>query len=173
MLTREQKKEVIQEISDKIKNADSVLLIDFTGLSVSEINNLRKLLRNSGIEMKVVKKTLIQRAMTLSDILNFNVSQFPFSVALVFSPEEGSVVSKEIYNFSKKNQLLKILGGIINNVFVDSNQIVSLAKIPSREILLSQLLSVFNALPKALVGVLGGNLRKLVVVLDQVSKIKK
>jgi large subunit ribosomal protein L10 len=172
MLSKEQKREIVKQMTERIQKSDSILLADFTGLNVSDSNNLRKILRNSGIEMKVVKKTLIQRAMISSGILDFNVFQFPSSVALIFSPEEGPIASKEIHNFAKKNESLKILGGIVNNVFVDSDKIVSLAKIPSREILLSQLLSVFNSLPKALVGVLGGNLQKFVFALNQISKTK-
>jgi large subunit ribosomal protein L10 len=170
MLTRQQKSKIIEEFTKKAKNSQSILLVDFTGLKVSEIQELRRILKKDGVEMKVIKKTLVQRVLDASGISKFNIFQFPASVALVFSPEEGTAISKNVYEFSKKAKTLKILGGFINKNFADAETIVKLAKLPSREVLLSQLVYVLNSLPRALVGVLHGNLRKLVVALDQIAK---
>jgi len=170
MLTRQQKSKTIEEFSKKGRNARAILMVDFTGLKVSEMKELRRSLIKEGIEIKVIKKTLIQRILKLAGAQNFNIFQFPGPIALIFSPEEGILASKNIYEFSKKSKTFKILGGFIDKNFVDAEMIVKLAKLPSREVLLSQLVYVLNSLPRALVGVLHGNLQKLVIALDRITK---
>jgi len=172
MLTRDQKVKIAEEFSQKAKNSQAILLVDFTGLKMSEIQSLRRDLKQNGVEMKVIKKTLAQRVLKSAGIPDFNIFQFPASIAMVFSPEEGIIVSKNIYDFSKKSKTLKILGGFIGKDYVDVEMIVKLAKLPSREVLLGQLVYVLNSLPRTLVGVLHGNLRKLVIALDQIAKTK-
>lgn len=175
MLTRAQKSQIIDELTEKTKASKSVLMVDFSGLKVSEANVLRKSLREAGIEMKAAKKTLVQRILKNAGINDFNVFQFPASIALIFSPEEGMVASKNVYEFSKKlkDRAFKILGGFMDGRFINAEMVVTLAKLPSREVLLSQLLYVLNSMPRALVGVLQGNLRKLVFALDAIAKAKK
>lgn len=172
MLTRDQKTKIIEEFSKKVKDSQSTLLVDFTGLKMSEMQSLRRNLRQSRVEMKVIKKTLVQRILKGAGVSDFNIFQYPASVAMVFSPEEGIIASKSVYDFSKKSKTLKILGGFIGKNFIDVEMIVKLAKLPSREVLLGQLVYVLNSLPRTLVGVLHGNLRKLVIALDQISKTK-
>ncbi len=173
MITKEQKIKIVSDITEKIKKSKAILMVDFTGLGVEESNSLRQEMKKEGIEMKVLKKTLTQRALISSGINNVDVYSFPASVAMIFSPEEGAIISKKAFDFSKKNkEKFEILGGIISNNFVTPEYIVSLAKLPSREVLLSQLLSVLNSLPQGLVAVLNGNISKLVVALDQISKSK-
>jgi large subunit ribosomal protein L10 len=174
MLTRAQKSQIIDELTEKTKASKSVLMVDFSGLKVSEANELRKSLREAGIEMKAAKKTLVQRILKNAGINDFNVFQFPASIALIFSPEEGMVASKSVYEFSKKlkDRAFKILGGFMDGRFINAEMVVTLAKLPSREVLLSQLLYVLNSMPRALVGVLQGNLRKLVFALDAIAKTK-
>jgi len=175
MLTRQQKSQIIDDLTKKVKESQSVLMIDFTSLKVSEVNELRKILRESGIEMKAAKKTLVQRILKNAGIKDFNVFQFPASIALIFSPEEGMIASKGVYEFSKKlkDRAFKILGGFMDGRFINNEMVVTLAKLPSREVLLSQLLYVLNSMPRALVGVLQGNLRKLVFAVDAIAKAKK
>jgi large subunit ribosomal protein L10 len=172
MLTRDQKVNLLDEFGKKAEKSRAILLVDFTGLKVGEVKELRRTLKGIGIEFKVLKKTLVQRILKVAGIVNFNIFQFPSSTALVLSPEEGLDASKAIYDFSKKNKTFKILGGFIDKSFISSEMIVNLAKLPSREVLLSQLVYVLNSLPRALVGVLNGNLLKLVIAIDQIAKKK-
>lgn len=159
MLTKQNKIDLVKDITDRIKKSASVLLVDFTGLKVAEISNLRNTLRKQEIGTKVVKKTLIQRAMNESGIVGFDVSQFPSSIALIFSPEDGLIVSKEAYDFSKKQKNLKILGGILNSNFTPADEVIVLAKLPSREGLLGQLAGMLNNIPGS-----------FVIALDQIAK---
>jgi len=171
VLTRQQKEKIVEEFSKKTEKAKAVLLVDFGGLKVSKMQKLRRLLKKDGMELKITRKTLIQRILEAAGIKNFSVFQFPASVALVFSPEEGIVAAKNVYEFSKEAKTFKILGGFIGQNFIEAEMIVKLAKLPSREVLLSQLVFVLNSIPRALVGVLSGNLRKLVIALDAIAKI--
>ncbi len=146
-------------------------MVDFTGLKVADLRNLRRELKSNGMELKVVKKTLVQKMLSREGI-DFNVFTFPASIALVFSPEEGLMASKIVYRFSseKKEPKLKILGGFINKNFFSADNVVELAKLPSKEVLLSQLVYTLNSLPRTLVGVLNGNIQKLVIALDAIAK---
>lgn len=172
MLSREKKSKIIEDLIKEIKESQAVLLVDFSGLKVAQDRELRKILKEVGIKMKIAKKTLIQRAFQQSGI-KFNIYQFPASVALVFSPEEGIVVSKKIYEFSKTNEALKILGGFLNNEFLSAEEIKELAKLPSREILLSQLIYLLDYLPRTLVGVLKNGFSKLAIALEAIAKKKE
>lgn len=82
------------------------------------------------------------------------------------------MASKTVYKFSseKKEPQLKILGGFINKNFFSAERIIELAKLPSKEVLLSQLVYTLNSLPRTLVGVLNGNIQKLVIALDAIAK---
>jgi len=171
MLSREQKAKILKELTEKITKTPAVLMVDFTGLKVSDLEHLRRELKNNGIEMKVTKKTLIQK-MFSNNNLNFDVFSFPGSLALIFSPDEGIVASRITYKFSsqKKEPKLKILGGFINKSFFSAERIIELAKLPSKEVLLSQLVYILNSLPRTLVGVLKNNIQKLVIALDAIAK---
>lgn len=171
MLTKTQKSQILKELIEKIEKNPAVLMVDFTGLKVSDLENLRKELKQQGIELKITKKTLIQKMFSHEGI-NFNAFSLPGPVGLIFSPEEGIVASKIVYNFSniKKEPKLKIAGGFINKIFFSAEQIIDLAQLPSKEVLLSQLVYILNSLPRTLVGVLDDNIQKLVIALDAVAK---
>lgn len=171
MLTKQQKAKIIEELKEKIEKNPAVLMVDFAGLKVADLENLRRELKKQGIELKITKKTLIQKMFSHSGI-NFNVFNFPGSIGLIFSPEEGIAASKITYKFSseKKEPKLKILGGFINKIFFSADKIVELAKLPSKEVLLTQLVYTLNSLPRTLVGVLNGNIQKLVIALDAITK---
>lgn len=171
MLTKQQKSTIIEELKEKIEKNPTALLIDFTGLKVNDLESLRRELKKQKIELKITKKTLIQKMLAHAAI-NFNIFNFSGSVGLIFSPEEGIEASKIAYKFSseKKEPRLKILGGFINKKFFSAEKIIELAKLPSKEILLSQLVYTLNSLPRTLVGVLNGNIQKLAIALDAIAK---
>lgn len=103
MLTRAQKEKILNDLMDKINKNPAVLMVDFTGLKVADLRNLRRELKSNGMELKVVKKTLVQKMLSREGI-DFNVFTFPASIALVFSPEEGLMASKIVYRFSSEKR---------------------------------------------------------------------
>lgn len=167
MLTRKQKQELIEKLSEKLKIAKSVVFADYKGLKVAQLKELRRKLKGSRVELKVAKKTLIDLALKEAGIKDVSSKSLDGQVALAFSFNDEISAPKLLNEFSRKNVSLKILGAILEGKFLEQAQAMVLAKIPSREQSLSQLVNVLNAPVSGLVSVLQGNLRGLVFVLSQ------
>jgi len=171
MLTRKQKEKIIDLNLKDFKEANAFIFIDFTGLKFSEMQDLRKKIKNKAGILRALKRTL---ADIVFGKLNLPTKAKEFSgssLAVAIGKEKNeSDLAKEIYNFSKKSDFCKILGGIIGGKFVSPDFIVNLAKLPSREVLLGRVVFGVSSPLRGLVNVLSGNIRGLAVVL---SKIKK
>lgn len=157
-------------IKKNVKESNNLFIVKYSGLSGPELNALRLSLRDAKSELFVVKNTIARRA--LKDLgkesLSSNVEG---PCGFVFAPEPLSV-SKVLYNFSKDHAELKLEGGILADAIIGGDQIVSLAKLPSREVLLGRAFGAMKSPITGLVMVLKGNLRKLVYALDQVRQKK-
>lgn len=142
--TVEAKQAVVQEIADKFKSAASVVVVDYRGLTVSQVTELRKQLREAGVEFKVYKNTLVRRATVEvgHDELN-EVLTGPNAIA--FSSEDVVAPARIINNFAKENEQLEIKAGLIEGAYASVEEVKALAELPSREGLLSMLLSVLQA----------------------------
>lgn len=169
MLTKEQKQELVNDLVDKFSKTKLTAFIDFSYLNVAQISDLRKKLRELGADLKVAKKRLIDLALEKVGLKEIKVKEFEGQIALVFGYEDEIAPAKAIYQFSLKNEPMKILGGVLDGQFLGKDQILFLAKLSSREQLLSKLVSCLNAPLSGLVSVLNGNLRNFVYLL---SKIK-
>ena len=140
----EQKQQHVEVISEQLKNSVSTVLVDYRGLKVSEVTELRKQLRDAGIEFKVYKNTMVRRAAEsqgLSELNEFLVGPS----AIAFSNEDVIMPAKIIHEFSKKHEALEIKAGVIEGSFVPAEDVRSIASLPSRDGLLSMLLSVLQA----------------------------
>ena len=167
-ITRQKKEEVISQIREKIDKAQSVIITDYKGLAVDEINELRNKLREKEVEYKVVKFTLLRLALKQVGFDKVELGDFEaHPIALAFGYKDEVETAKTVYEFTKEHEMLDILGGISgrNNVSVDT--IINLALLPSREELYTKLVGSINAPLSGLVNVLSGNLRGLVSVLGQ------
>ena len=155
-----QKEEEVSSLAEKIKNAKFVLLTDYRGISVGEVTELRNTLRNANSEYKVIKNNIIKRALDANGESGLDeVLEGPTAVVMT----EGDYLEplKAIYKFSKDNEFYKIKGGIIEGKIVSTEELITLAKLPSRQELLAKL-----------AGALLGNITKLAVALDQVKDQK-
>ena len=140
----EQKQQHVEVIAEQLKNSVSTVLVDYRGLTVSEVTELRKQLRDAGIEFKVYKNTMVRRAADsqgLSELNEFLVGPS----AIAFSNEDVIMPAKIIHEFSKKHEALEIKAGVIEGSFVPAEDVKSIASLPSRDGLLSMLLSVLQA----------------------------
>lgn len=138
------KQTVIDEISNKIEGAQSVVLAEYQGLSVAQFEDLRTQLRNEGVELKIYKNTLTQRAVEKTghgDLRNDLVGPN----AIAFSNDDVVAAARIMVDFSKENEALKIKSGIVEGNVVDIKTITEIASLPSREGLLSMLLSCLQA----------------------------
>ena len=155
----EQKASIVEEIKNKFENAKSVVLFNARGLKVSEVNELRRSLRESGSDYKVYKNTLAKRAVEGTDYDLASYLEGP--TAISFSKDELAPV-KIISDFAKDHKALEVKVGIVEGKLADVNALKEYAKIPSREGLLTML-----------AGGMIGVVRDLSICLDLYSKQKE
>ena len=155
-----QKKAEVKELAEKMKNAKLILLADYRGINVSDVTEIRSKLRKVNAQYSVIKNNITRRALAECNIEGLD-EQLEGPVAVIMSNEDYLEPSKIIYEFSKANEYYKIKGGVIDGKVVSAEEIITLAKLPSRETLIAQL-----------AGALLGNITKLAVALDQVQKQK-
>lgn len=140
----QQKVQLVAEVSDKFKESAATVFTDYRGLTVAQVTELRKQLREAGIEYRVLKNTLLRRATAATDLTDLD-EHLVGPTAVAFSKEDVVAPAKIIADFAKKNTALEIKAGIVEGQVVDMAQIKALADLPSREGLLSMLLSVLQA----------------------------
>ncbi|MBD3949046.1 50S ribosomal protein L10 [Tuanshanicoccus lijuaniae] len=138
------KQEEVTVVAQELKNAASVVVVDYLGLTVEEVTNLRKELRENGVQMKVVKNTILRRAAAEAGIEGLE-STFVGPSAVVFSENEVVAPAKVVAKYADKIEPLSIKGGMIEGKVASVDEINALAKLPDREGLLSMLLSVLQA----------------------------
>ena len=156
-----QKKKEVSELAEKMKEAKIILLTDYRGINVSDVTKLRAELRNSKSEYRVIKNNITRRALAEAGIEGLdNLLEGP--TAVIMNNENYLETAKAIYNYSKDNDFYKIKGGVIDGKVMTAEEIITLAKLPSKETLLSML-----------AGALLANISKLAVALDQVKQQKE
>ena len=155
------KHEKVNELAQEIKEAKVVLLTDYRGITVTDVTKLRKDLREADAEYKVIKNNIIKRALDANGESALDEA-LEGPVALVIGKDDYLAPSKVIYNFTKDHDFYKIKGGIIEGKVMTAEEIITLAKLPSRQELLAKL-----------AGALLGNITKLAVALDQVKAQKE
>ena len=140
----ETKQVQVQEITEKFQSAASIVVVDYRGLNVAQVTELRKQLREAGVEFKVFKNTLVRRATEVAGVEAIN-EFLTGPNAIAFSKEDVIAPAKIINEFAKKNEKLEIKAGIIEGTVASVEDVKALAELPSREGLLSMLLSVLQA----------------------------
>lgn len=140
----ENKKKIVAEIVEKLKASKATILVDYRGLDVAAVTELRKRLREAGVEFKVYKNTLLRRATQETDLTAID-EHLVGPTAIAFSNEDVVAPAKVLNNFAKENEALEIKTGIIEGNVVSLDEIKELAELPSREGLLAMLLSVLQA----------------------------
>ena len=135
----ELKQPIVQEISEAISGAASVVVVDYRGLTVAEDTQLRKQLREAGISYKVYKNTLVSRAVEGTEFESLReVLEGPSAFAI--SAEDATAPARVLAEFAKKAPKLEIKAGVVEGTYYDANGMQAISSIPSREILLGRLL---------------------------------
>ncbi|MDP3784711.1 MAG: 50S ribosomal protein L10 [bacterium] len=171
-LTREQKSNILKDLTGKFSRAKAAILVDFNKLSVSKAMELRRNLKAVDAEYKVAKKTLVNRVLRSGKFENADLDSFKTQVGIVFSYADPVPMASSLFKFSKINEAFKILGGFLGLNWQNKDKIIALAKLPSREILLGRLVYTIAAPLSGLVGVLSGNMRNFVGVLNSIRSKK-
>ncbi|MGG1635939.1 50S ribosomal protein L10 [Paenibacillus sp. FSL A5-0031] len=140
----QEKQEAVAVIAAKIANSSSTVVADYRGLNVAQVTELRKQLREAGIEFQVLKNSLVRRATEGTDYVELN-NILTGPTAIAFGKEDAVAPAKILNDFAKKNDALKLKGGVVEGKVVSQEEIKALAELPSRDGLLSMLLSVLQA----------------------------
>jgi len=140
---KQAKQAVITDIQEKIDSAKSVVLVNYIGLNVEEVSELRNQFRAVNVEYKVLKNTMISRAATNLGIEGLD-DHLKGTTALAFSYEDPTAGPKVIKDFIKKTKKTEIKCGLLGKEFMDTAQVEALASVPNKEVLVAMLLSVMN-----------------------------
>jgi large subunit ribosomal protein L10 len=170
--TRTEKEAKVAEVAERLNTASAAYLADLSGMSVEKLTNFRRVCRDNGIRLEVVKNTLIQRAAKDTPYAALE-PHLQGPTALLTTTEDQVAPARVLEKFIKENKLPKVKVACLAGDVYDETAVQALAKLPSREALLGQLLSVLNAPLTQLVGVLSATARNLANVLDQVAKKKE
>jgi large subunit ribosomal protein L10 len=144
MNIRQEKEQIVTDIAEKLQGSVCTVVTDYRGLNVAQVTELRAKLRDAGIEYKVLKNTLTRLATSQSNLTDLD-TYLTGPTAIAFSTTDVVAPAKILSDFAKKNQALEIKAGIVEGQVVDVTRIKQLADLPSREGLLSMLLSVLQA----------------------------
>ncbi|HHY92587.1 MAG TPA: 50S ribosomal protein L10 [Firmicutes bacterium] len=171
-MARPEKEATVAELKEKLSRAQSVILTNYRGLTVAEMTELRKKLREAGLEYKVAKNTLTSIA--ARDFVGEELDRLlPGPTGLAFSYTDPVAPAKILGEFAKAHKALEIKGGILQNKVIDADGVKALADLPPREVLIAQLLGVLQGPIRGLVTVLSGPQRNLVYALEAIRKQKE
>ena len=151
-----QKEEEVKALAAKMKDAKLVLLTDYRGISVADDTALRTEVRKANAEYKIIKNNIVKRALNANGENGLD-SLLEGPTAVIMTSEDYLEPTKAIYNFTKSNEFYKIKGGIIEGKVMTAEEIIAIAKLPSRDTLLSML-----------AGGLLATISKFAIALDQV-----
>jgi len=171
-VTRKNKEIALQELQEAFKGAKSIVFADYRGTTVKKVDELRKTLRKENIITKVAKITLIKKALEEQGI-DTSKLDFKVPVAVAVSQEDEVAPAKLLSEFSKQNQNVKLLLGIIGGLVISDKEVMALAQLPGKHELHQQLVGTIAAPISGFVNVLAGNLRSLVYVLNAVKATKE
>lgn len=171
MLTKQQKSKIVEDLTEKFKRQKIAIFSDFTGVSVSKFQILRRILKKDQAEYKVTKKTLFDRALQETGV-NLKTKELRGEIGATFGYGEETAPAKILLKFSRQNETFKILGGILGNRILSAKEVITFAKLPPREIIMGQLLNVMQSPIRGLATVLEGNIKNLAVVLNKIQSSK-
>lgn len=168
----DEKKKIVADLRERFLRSKVVITTDYKGLDVTKINELRSKLRAAGVEYRVVKNTLLVRASDDTDVALIQDS-FKGPSAVALSYDDPVAPAKVLMQFADAHKKPEIRMGVLNGRRIDADGIKALSKLPSREVLLSTVLSAMNAVPTSFVRVLNGIPASLMNVLQAIKTQKE
>ncbi len=157
----EAKKQIVEEVMEKINRSKAIVLVDYRGLNVQQVTDLRNKYREAGIEYKVYKNSSMRFAFKKAGIEGMD-DYLSGPNAIAFSYEDAVTAAKITNDFAKTNDKLEIKAGVMEGHAISADDVKSLANIPPREVLLSMLVSALQ-----------GNIKNLAYLLDQIRENKE
>lgn len=170
--TKQQKQDIIKDLVAKLEDSKSVVVSTYTGVDVASMTDLRSQCRESEVEYLVVKKTLLNLALEKLGVEGLDAKNLEGSLGLALSYGDEVAGAKILKDFSKGNDKLQLLAGILEDKVLAQAEVTALAAIPSRIELLAKAVGSIKAPISGFVNVLQGNLRSLVQVLNAIKENK-
>lgn len=165
--TRRQKEKILEDLKEKLSHQKALIFVDFRGLKVKELANIRKKLKEANSQFLVAKKTLMRLAFQEKNI-KFNPEELEGQIALVFGFGDELTPAQIVFRLSQEYKNLKILGGFIESKkeeFLSSEKIIELGNLPTKEELYGRLVGSISAPISNFINVLQGNIKGLLYVL--------
>lgn len=171
-MNRDEKATVVSELNDSFNRASFAVVADYCGLKVSELQELRVELRKSDSEIRIAKNTLLRRAAADTDNAALT-DDFVGTTAVIMAYSDPVAPAKVLTKFAEDHEKFKIRCGALEGEKLELDGIVALSKLPSKEVLLGQFLSVLNGVPTGLVQVLSGVPRTFAYALNAIKEQKE
>lgn len=168
----EAKKAIVAEIAEKMKNAQGAVVVDYRGLNVAEVTELRSKAREQGVEYKVYKNAMMRFAAQEAGLEGL-LPSLTGPNAIAFCESDAVATAKLMADFAKDHEKLEIKAGVVEGKVIDAAGVGQLAKMPSRDELVAMTLRGLNAPIAGLVNVLNGTIKGLVVALGQITDQKR
>jgi len=164
-ISKERKAELLTEYVDQLRQSQGIILADYRGLSVSQMESIRRALRPLGGKLQVSKNRLLKLALQEVDI-SLPEEWLSGPTAVSFCYGEVPPVAKALVEARKEMEALTLKGGLVGNTPITALQVEEIASLPSREVLLAQVLGTINAPASQVVGVIAGGIRQVLNVLQ-------
>lgn len=172
-MTRTEKEQRVAELVAELKSVKGLVVTEYLGTSVTQLEELRKVLREQGSTYKVVKNSLVKRALATTGMKIDDESILDKPVAFATTLTDEVALAKAVVDFGKKCETIKPVAGIVNQQFVPASTISRLAQLPSREQLIAQIVISLGSLPTKMVRTINQPLVGLVQALGQIQKQKE
>ena len=171
-MERQKKEQLVEELGAKLKGLNYMFLTEYSGMSVAQLTKLRRELRGVDVEFSVVKNTLLKIASegTKAEALK---DRFFGPNAIICINKDPSSAAKVIAGLTKEMPNLKLKAGYLGDRVISAEEILKLATLPTREVLIAQLLGLLQGVPQRFVSVLAGNLNKLMWTLNAIKTKKE
>src|SRR5439155_9970764 len=166
-----EKAQILQDTSERIRGVRGIYLADFTGMSVEKLSLLRKRCRQQQVQFRVIKNTLLKLAFNEHGITDLDAF-LEGPTGLVFSPVNEMTPAKLLTDFAKEHETPRIKAAVVDGRLFDDKAIARLATLPSREVLLSQLLATFIAPMTTLLAAIEATIALPVVMADVLEREK-
>jgi large subunit ribosomal protein L10 len=170
-MARPEKVAEVEAIAQRIQTAQSMVLADFTGLTVLQMTEFRRTCRAKSVECRVVKNRLARIAADNADMVIMK-DHFNGPTAIMFGPESQVDPAKIVVDFAKDNEAMEIKGGFLDGEYLDKSQIIALSKIPSKDELIAKMMGSINSPLTGLAMVMNGVMGALARTIDAVAKQK-
>ena len=163
--------EMMENIKADLEGVSAVWVVDACGLTVQEVEGLRRSIRESGAIMKVYKNTVMKKALAELDLVNMDaILEGPS--AFVFCGDDVAAAAKAVTEFAKENKKLEVKGGMMDGTFVTAEEIAAIASLPPKEVLMAQIAGAISGVARGLAVCINGVPRSLARALQQLADQK-